>query len=360
MAERTDELGLGEERPLGQTERVTEQGKTDEDDPAAIRAEIRETRERMSDTLEQLGERLNPRHLKEQVKHDIREATIGRVETMARSAADRVNDTRRSITDVIRENPIPAAMVGVGLGWLYWNSRSQGSQLDGSKMSRGSWQAGGTLAGRSAGGYSTGYGGGAGGRAGASGGYGSAGYRTGYGSGSSVGGYTGDSEGAEGTLDRVRDRAGDIGDTVKEKASDFGGSVKEKAGALAGRAQEVAGNVADRAQQVAGTVADRAQEMAGSVADQTRYQARRLEDQFYEHPLAIGAAAIALGLAAGLAVPETRKETELMGDARDQLVDRVREVAGETKDKVQHVAERVFDQVQTTAKDAAREEGLTS
>ena len=49
-----------------------------------------------------------------------------------------------------------------------------------------------------------------------------------------------------------------------------------------------------------------------------------------------------------------------MGGARDQLVDRVREVAQETKDKVQHVAERVMDQAQTTGKEAAREEGLAS
>ena len=90
---------------------------------AFLRAEIRETRDRMSDTLDALGDRLNPHRLKAQVKENLREATVGRVENMARNAADRVNGTRHGIMDRIRENPIPAAMVGIGLGWLMFGGR---------------------------------------------------------------------------------------------------------------------------------------------------------------------------------------------------------------------------------------------
>jgi ElaB/YqjD/DUF883 family membrane-anchored ribosome-binding protein len=109
-----------------------------------------------------------------------------------------------------------------------------------------------------------------------------------------------------------------------------------------------------------GEVADRAQEMAHNVADQTRRKARRAEDQFRENPLAMGAAAVALGMAAGLAIPETSKESELMGDARDRIAGKVREAASGTKDKVEQVVERVADQAQTTAKTSAREEGLST
>ena len=87
--------------------------------------------------------------------------------------------------------------------------------------------------------------------------------------------------------------------------------------------------------------------------------AGRVEDQFYENPLAIGLAVVAAGLAAGFALPTTRKESELMGGTRDRLVDRAREAARETKEKVQHVAERVVDQTTTTAREAARQKGLT-
>ena len=85
----------------------------------ALRAEIRETRSRLSETLDELGERLNPEHVKHEittrVKDGIRGATIGRVQQMARHTADRMHDTRTSLMDAVRENPVPAGLVGVGL-----------------------------------------------------------------------------------------------------------------------------------------------------------------------------------------------------------------------------------------------------
>ncbi|HEU6449979.1 MAG TPA: DUF3618 domain-containing protein [Gemmatimonadaceae bacterium] len=282
-----------------------ELARTDEEsdveaETAEIRAEIQATRERMSDNLEQLGERLNPENIKDRVKQDVRDATIGRVENMAQNAADKIDEAketlgeaRRTMMDVVRENPIPAAMVGIGLGWLAYNTRQQRSLSDAWARQR----MGRMGSGRYAGGYE----------------------QTGYGAGR-----VGEEEG---TRDRMGDRAHELSGTAQEKA---------------------------------GELADRAQGMAGNVADETRYQARRLEDQFYENPLAIGAAALTLGVAVGLAIPETRGEQELMGGARDRLAERARNVAEETKDKVENVVERVADQAQSTAKSAARDEGLTA
>ena len=51
-----------------------------------IRASIEEARERISHDLDEIGERLNPHNVKEDIKEGIREATIGRVEEMAREA----------------------------------------------------------------------------------------------------------------------------------------------------------------------------------------------------------------------------------------------------------------------------------
>lgn len=272
-----------------------------EANPEEIRAEIRETRERMGDTLEQLGERLNPGNLKQQVKQDIRDATIGKVEQMAQSAADQMGEARHTITDTIRENPVPAAMIGVGLGWLMYNARQQrGSQY--------THREGRAWSGRYGGGYAE------------------RGYRTGY-----VGGMGAERRGSSepGVIDRASDVASDVRGT--------------------------AGEMTERTRQGARIVAGRAHEVAEDVAEGTRYQARRLEHEFYENPLAVGAAALALGVTAGLAIPETRKESQVMGGARDRLADKMREVAEETKDKV----ERVVDETQSTAKAAARKEGLT-
>jgi hypothetical protein len=74
----------------------------------------------------------------------------------------------------------------------------------------------------------------------------------------------------------------------------------------------------------------------------------------------IGAAALALGLAAGLAIPSTEKEIDLVGNTGHHLVDKMRDVAEDTKTKVQQVAERVVNEAQSTAKDSAQEVGLMS
>ena len=124
MAERHDTWSESEQAP----DRYGDHGRNE---TSAIRAEIAETRERMSDTLDEIGSRLNPHVVREQVtqrvKEGIREATIGRVEHMARQAKDRVNETGNSMADTVRENPIPAALVAIGLGWLFINRSSSSS-----------------------------------------------------------------------------------------------------------------------------------------------------------------------------------------------------------------------------------------
>ena len=311
MAERMDDQ-------WPETARTTTGDATQAEEATVIRAEIVETRERMSDTLSEIGERLNPHVVKEQVterlKDGIRDATIGRVEHMARNAADKVSDTRAGIADTIRDNPIPAAMVAIGLGWMALNGRRESSRDDYRRPNRFS----------SAGGSGGPYAGG-----------GSSGQR--YGSGAAYGstGYADYREGAqdESIVDRARDRVGDLGETAKNAA----------------------GSVVEGAQSAAGAVAHGAQDVAEAVVDRTRRSARRVEDTFYEHPLAIGAVSLALGIAAGLAAPSTDREVQLMGSARDRLVDRVKDTVEDKAEKAQHVAERVVEET----KNASREEGLT-
>jgi ElaB/YqjD/DUF883 family membrane-anchored ribosome-binding protein len=295
-------------------------------DSAHLRAEIRETRERMSETLDQLGTRLNPDRIRNQVRENIREATVGRVENMARHAADRVNDTRDGILDTIRDNPIPAALVGIGLGWMLFNGRRD------SHSSR-----------RVHGYAGTGY-------------LGDISATTprlrqdeaAGGIGASVSSYD-----EPGVIDRVRDTVASVGSSTTERVSD-----------VAGRTREVISDVAGTTQEKIGDVAHRVQHVASDVRETARTGAYRVEDRFQQtlqdNPFAIGAAAIAIGMAAGFAIPETRRESQLMGGKRDELVGRVREAAQEAREKVQHVAERVVDETRVIAKDAAREEGLVS
>ncbi len=261
--ERTDPTLLGNDVPRGEGPA----------DTTVIRAEIRETRDRMGETIEEIGERLNPNRLKAQVKQDVRDATIGRVE---------------NFTNVIRENPIPAAMIGIGLGWLLMNRRQERPRERDTRY-----------------------------------------------------------------LVRTRQQRGlsDVGLSGYADEVEFAGPYAEPSVAYGatwrGREEEGEGGIGESVKDAAGDLADGARRVADTVADQTRVQARRVEDQFYENPLAIATATLALGLAAGLAVPATRAEVELVGETRDRFVDRMRNVARETSEKVTQVAERVIEEGKT-------------
>jgi ElaB/YqjD/DUF883 family membrane-anchored ribosome-binding protein len=277
-----------------------------EDETEIIAADIRVTQERLGDTVEEIGERFNPTRLKEELKSDIRDATIGKVENMAQQTADMMSDAQRSLKQSIRENPIPVVLVGLGLGWMILNASTRKKRM-GADSQYDDYQRRGA---RSTYDDEQGYA-----------------WSSMYDEQQAMG----NDQGGSGTLDRARNKAGEVVDSVKQKTSQFADETQRKAS-----------------------------EMGERVADQTRMQTRRVERAFQDNPLVIGAAALALGLAAGLAIPATETESELVGETRDELVDKVRDVAEDTKSKVQQVAERVMDQAETTAKDSAHEVGLMS
>jgi hypothetical protein len=76
----------------------------------------------------------------------------------------------------------------------------------------------------------------------------------------------------------------------------------------------------------------------------------RIEGYVREHPLAAGAMALGIGAVVGLAVPLSKRENELMGEARDSLLESAHAVAEEAVERAQRVAERTVE--------AATEEGL--
>jgi hypothetical protein len=75
------------------------------------------------------------------------------------------------------------------------------------------------------------------------------------------------------------------------------------------------------------------------------------------NPLLVGAAAAAIGAIVGLGVPETERENELMGEARDSVVSGISETVRSKVDQVQHAATDAVSTVQNAAKQVA---GLTS
>ena len=292
-----------------------------EEHVADIRGNIERTRANMSDTLGALQEKLNPTVLKEKLSEEfeaakeavkielleakdalrdevreqyeharnvVHDATIGKVEDMARHAGETMKEARTSFMDTVRENPIPAVMAGLGLAWLIMNRRSASNRLE----------------------------------------------------------YRGPMGGpAERGMRQIAGRVQHVAHDVMDQASGMAQKVGNKADSLAHRAQGQAGEYVEQAEQLAHRVQDQAGEMvhyaqdhAGQMAKQAR---RTVLTTFQENPLAIGAVALALGTAVGLALPTTQIENEWMGDARDHLIERAGEVAHESLGSAKQAVEQL-------------------
>jgi len=260
------------------------------------RADIEATRARMGDTLEELGARLNPARLKQQAKNKVRDATIGRVQTMAQTTIDKATGAGRTVTDVVRDNPIPAAMIAAGISWLVWSSRRSGSSAA-----------------------------------------------------------QFESDAATGGSDRqtVRDYSDSpYAEWSTEGRSTPGTGATEKV-------REKAGDAVESVQEVAQRAKETTKGAVTNVAEVARQNSDKVADAFQSNPLPLGLIATALGLAAGFAIPSTQKEGELVGEKRDALVDKARDLVTEKKDQARRVAQRVVSEAKSTATQVAREEGLT-
>jgi hypothetical protein len=258
----------------------------------------------------------------EQTRAAVRAATIGKVEDMARNASDTASGWRHTLVATIKANPVPAALTGIGLGWLYMHRVTTGS-------------SGARLQGHAPAGY----------RPGGSTSYGI------YGPGGTYAPGGRETSGSGGSMRAMMGRA-------QETAGRVAGETQQRVGEAVDQVQESAGQVMGQVQETTGEVADQVQETAGQMVDQVQEQASRargfLERQLDENPLAVGVAGVAVGAVLGMMVGPTPREDRLLGQTRDRLMGRAQEVTHDTLQKVEHVV----DEVQSTAKKEAQEQSL--
>ena len=86
----------------------------------------------------------------------------------------------------------------------------------------------------------------------------------------------------------------------------------------------------------------RAREYGRDAAEHVRDTGRRAQSQLQrmarENPLAVGAGALLLGSLVGLIIPETERENELLGEARDSMLERAQEMARSAATRAQDTA----------------------
>gem|GEM_PF-2465208 len=334
-----------------------------EESEREIRARIDATRARMGDTIEEIGDRVNPDRLKRELRTRAREEVDDFKHNVKQKARDTMHDAEhevkergRSLWETVKANPIPAGMVGVGLAWLVANGRSDDDVDEAYRRRTRRMSAGGYP-------YDPAYREHAGNRPGAMSRdyYGGdpahldparLGYETGYMSargeepaGRGMGrGREGGREGTEHMGDRVRegaehaaDRVEHAADRVREGAHDAADAVKEKASELTHRASERMDDARHRVE-----------DWADDAQDRVRRAEHRVEGAVRDHPMAAGMVAAALGFAAGLMIPESQTEHEMMGPTRDRVLDRAQDTVHRAADKAKDVAK------ETASKSAER------
>jgi hypothetical protein len=267
-----------------------------------MQREVQESRAEVEETLEAIQERLSPGQMFEQV-----------VDYMRSSNG---SDFLRNLGTMVRDNPVPVALVGTGLVWLMLSSsrsgRADDDEDDDLPESYGESRR------RS----------------------GSRSYR--------------ESRGGRG----LSEDAGQVGR--------WGESARDTAHEWRQGARTVARSARDRVQQLSASARDRVSETgeqlwhgARDVGDRAGYYGRQVRrgffDTLHEQPLVLGALGLAAGAAIGAALPATEKEDEWLGDSRERLAERAKEVGREQVERARAAAGAAYG----AARDEAERQGLS-
>lgn len=297
-------------------------------DPDEIMADIRRARAEMSVTAGEVRTRLDPERLKAQAKEQVREATVGRAKHMAENMSMKAKGYSRSMKDRIKDNPIPAAMTAIGIGWLMWGSREK---------KREEYR-----------GYDYGYM------------VSSEGLRSDYPERMET---TASPCGSVGVYSAPSGRAAEYertGAQTSESAREYGERMSEKArearAQMGEKAQEYRERLSEKADEYRARMSDRASQYRESAKhyyhsgrERAMHAGQSLQNRYEHNPLGMGLAVMAVGALAGLAFKETLWEHKIMGSYRDRMLssaqeagsERLHEVAEKATEKVHEARERM-------------------
>lgn len=271
---------------------------TDNRTPEEIERDIARTRADFSSTVEASQAKLDPSEL-------------------AGQAVDYVMTTPPvaysvNVANTIWSNPIPIAMFGVGLAWFMSVNRQAKEHARYPRRQR-------------------------------------AVHRTGYHPDAEIGYESAhatahhSTNSGDGMLHRASSKVNETGRDLKDKASEMGERLSSSASEVTERARHISQNAASRLQETA----EEAQAHLEQMGQRSQEQYYRAKDSFSqlleEQPLVVGALGLAMGAALGAILPTTRRENELLGQTRDELLERATETAREQTEHVKQSAQRVME-----------------
>src|SRR5690606_19907418 len=230
----------------------------------------------------------------------------------------------------VRDNPLPLALVGAGLAWLFMGGGPSSDKLAAQRRSRfertdfgryqgdypeGHWEddvrdgerAGDSMRRMAGSGYSTG-------------------------SGFAEGSYD------EGSSDSsMMDKVGSAYSSATDAASSAASAISDKASSAAGAVSDMASRSRQRMHDTRHYASD-SMHNAGSRAQ------RMFSDTLDKEPLILGAIGLAVGAAIGAMMPRTRMEEEYLRPYAEKASDTVKDVAQQGMDQVRDVASKVYDE----------------
>lgn len=235
-----------------------------------------------------------------------------------------MNEMRDTLIETIRQNPVPAALAGVGIAWLLMNrsslaSRHRGHQGHSDRSPGRRAPAGYDSAGTSL-------------RASA---------RHGSEEMVSVGHRASDavSHAAHGIARTANDALTQIGEAAHHASESAGAALQ---GVLSAT-ENASGHAAHAASQLAHDASDIASTALDGAWSQARRVERGFESTLRENPLAVGAAVLVAGAALGYALPRTKPEDALMGPSRDRFIRSAEAVVQDATEAVGHVTQQTGD-----------------
>jgi len=287
-------------------------------EPESIRSDINVTRQRMDDTMDALGNRLQPKHLLDEALGYLRgksEDGESRLTRMKEKLTHSCDTAMHSVVDTVKQNPMPALMIGAGVAWMIYSNRRPDSEdyrvedysaADASLRYDPDTHYDQPLE-----------------------------YPTAPGTEAKWNDQGGSKLGQ--VKEKLTNKASAATDQVKEKLSHASEAAREKMYALRGRASEVTNRVKDSTRQVYARSRDR----VVTTAD--------------HHPLEVGLVALAAGLMMGLAMRTPNAVNRRIGPAADRLRERTRQAGAEVLEKGKRVAQAAVSAV----KEEADAQGLT-
>lgn len=367
--------------------------------PEELQADIAETRAEIGTKIDMISDRVSPERLKVEAQETVNDMLTDTADAISHYIRTNGQEITSSIADGVKRNPIPAALIGLGLGWMaietlrspepddvlsrrrqYALRRMPGD----SRSSVGAYERRGYYAGDYYGGDY--YGAGNYDSDDMSTEYSGAGnvardYDDSYYVNEEVMGHVADNEEdwsddvreqatrmrhqarrqARETQHQVKEGLDEAGRQVSDTASDIKQNVQEFGSEVGDRAQNIGENITDRAQSVGqeiGYRTDEARRRANQMSDEyarrarmeARRAGRRAEASMEENPLLYGALALGAGLALGLLLPQTRLENRYLGETSDQFVESAQTVARDAAQRAQNVVEEVKPELERTAR----------